>query len=153
MKEKSAFIAIIGRPNVGKSSLMNRVLGQKVAIVSNKPQTTRTKIMGVMTKGAVQTVFIDTPGFHKPKTKLGEKMIKAVATSIDALSTGLTFCNYNVMDAILCVSIIGVVTFVICLFGVYIGKKSQTILTKYADLVGGIILILIGLEIFIMGLI
>ena len=80
-------------------------------------------------------------------------LIQAVATSIDALSTGLTFCNYNVMDAILCVSIIGVVTFVICLFGVYIGKKSQTILTKYADLVGGIILILIGLEIFIMGII
>jgi GTP-binding protein Era len=78
MKEKSAFIAIIGRPNVGKSSLMNRVLGQKVAIVSNKPQTTRTKIMGVMTKGAVQTVFIDTPGFHKPRNELDKNMNKAV---------------------------------------------------------------------------
>ncbi len=78
MKEKSAFIAIIGRPNVGKSSLMNRVLGQKVAIVSNKPQTTRTKIMGVMTKGAVQTVFIDTPGFHRPRNELDKNMNKAV---------------------------------------------------------------------------
>ena len=79
MKEKSAFIAIIGRPNVGKSSLMNRVLGQKVAIVSNKPQTTRTKIMGVYTKGAVQTVFIDTPGFHKPRNVLDKSMNKAVS--------------------------------------------------------------------------
>ncbi len=78
MKEKSAFIAIIGRPNVGKSSLMNRVLGQKVAIVSNKPQTTRTRIMGVLTKGAVQTVFIDTPGFHKPRNELDKNMNKAV---------------------------------------------------------------------------
>ena len=65
MKEKSAFITIIGRPNVGKSSLMNRILGTKVAIVSDKPQTTRTRIMGVHTNGADQLVFIDTPGFHK----------------------------------------------------------------------------------------
>ena len=78
MKEKSAFIAIIGRPNVGKSSLMNKVLGQKVAIVSNKPQTTRTKILGVMTKGAGQTGFIDTPGFHKPRNELDKNMNKAV---------------------------------------------------------------------------
>ena len=78
MKEKSAFIAIIGRPNVGKSSLMNKVLGQKVAIVSNKPQTTRTKIMGVLTEGTVQTVFIDTPGFHKPRNELDKNMNKAV---------------------------------------------------------------------------
>ncbi len=78
MKEKSAFIAIIGRPNVGKSSLMNKVLGQKVAIVSDKPQTTRTKIMGVKTTGAVQTVFVDTPGFHKPRNELDKSMNKAV---------------------------------------------------------------------------
>ena len=78
MKEKSAFITIIGRPNVGKSSLMNKILGQKVAIVSNKPQTTRTKIMGILTKNEVQTVFIDTPGFHKPKNELDRNMNKAV---------------------------------------------------------------------------
>lgn len=78
MKEKSAFITIIGRPNVGKSSLMNKVLGQKVAIVSNKPQTTRTKIMGIYTKNETQTVFIDTPGFHKPRNELDKNMNKAV---------------------------------------------------------------------------
>ena len=78
MKEKSAFITIIGRPNVGKSSLMNRILGQKVAIVSDKPQTTRTKITGILTKGDDQLVFIDTPGFHKPRNKLDQNMNKAV---------------------------------------------------------------------------
>ena len=78
MKEKSAFITIIGRPNVGKSSLMNRILGQKVAIVSDKPQTTRTKIKGILTKGADQLVFIDTPGFHKPRNVLDKNMNKAV---------------------------------------------------------------------------
>ena len=78
MKEKSAFITIIGRPNVGKSSLMNKVLGQKVAIVSNKPQTTRTRIMGIYTKKETQTVFIDTPGFHKPRNELDKNMNKAV---------------------------------------------------------------------------
>ena len=79
---KTAFIAIVGCPNVGKSSILNRMLGQKIAIVSDKPQTTRTKIMGVLTKDDTQLVFTDTPGFHKPKTKLGEKMIKAVGDSI-----------------------------------------------------------------------
>lgn len=78
MGQKSAFITIIGRPNVGKSSLMNKVLGQKVAIVSNKPQTTRTKIMGIYTKDETQTVFIDTPGFHKPRNELDKNMNKAV---------------------------------------------------------------------------
>ena len=78
MEQKSAFIAIIGRPNVGKSSLMNKVLGQKVAIVSNKPQTTRTRIMGIYTKEETQFVFIDTPGFHKPRNELDKNMNKAV---------------------------------------------------------------------------
>ena len=73
--ERSAFIAVVGRPNVGKSSLLNRIIGQKIAIVSNKPQTTRTRIMGVLTKGEDQLVYIDTPGFHKPKNKLGESMM------------------------------------------------------------------------------
>ena len=78
MKEKSAFITIIGRPNVGKSSLMNRILGTKVAIVSDKPQTTRTRIMGVYPRGEDQIVFIDTPGFHKPRNQLDKNMNKAV---------------------------------------------------------------------------
>ena len=89
MKEKSAFIAIVGRPNVGKSSLMNKVLGQKVAIVSNKPQTTRTKIMGVMTKGAVQTVFIDTPGFHRPRNELDKNMNKAVGEGMSDVDAAI----------------------------------------------------------------
>ncbi len=79
---KTAFVAIVGCPNVGKSSLLNRMLGQKVAIVTQKPQTTRTRIMGVLTEGEIQLVFTDTPGYHKPKTKLGEKMIKAVGDGI-----------------------------------------------------------------------
>ena len=89
MKEKSSFIAIIGRPNVGKSSLMNRVLGQKVAIVSNKPQTTRTRIMGVHTIGAVQTVFIDTPGFHKPRNELDKNMNKAVGDGMSDVDAAI----------------------------------------------------------------
>lgn len=79
---KSAFIAIVGCPNVGKSSILNRLLGEKIAIVSPKPQTTRTKILGVLTKNETQLVFIDTPGYHRPKTKLGEKMVKAVSSGL-----------------------------------------------------------------------
>lgn len=79
---KTAFIAIVGKPNVGKSSLLNKMLGAKVAIVSSKPQTTRTKIMGVLTLDETQLVFTDTPGFHKPHNKLGEFMNNAVGDSI-----------------------------------------------------------------------
>lgn len=86
---KTAFVAIVGCPNVGKSSLLNRMLGQKVAIVTQKPQTTRTKIMGVLTKGETQLVFTDTPGYHRPKTKLGEKMIKAVGEGISGIDACL----------------------------------------------------------------
>ncbi len=82
-QQKSAFIAIVGRPNAGKSSLMNALLGQKVVIVSDKPQTTRTRVMGVLTEQSYQYVFIDTPGFHKPRTALGENMIKAVGAGMD----------------------------------------------------------------------
>ncbi len=78
MEQKSVFITMVGRSNVGKSSLVNRLLGEKVAIVSSKPQTTRTRIMGVLTKDETQFVFIDTPGLHKPKNLLGENMMKAV---------------------------------------------------------------------------
>lgn len=81
-KQKSAFVAILGRPNVGKSSLINKIIGQKIAIVSDKPQTTRTRIMGVVTKGDNQLVFVDTPGFHRPHNLLGEQMIKAVGSGM-----------------------------------------------------------------------
>ncbi|MEB3100685.1 GTPase Era [Ferviditalea candida] len=73
---KSGFVAIIGRPNVGKSTLMNQVIGQKIAIMSDKPQTTRNKIHGVYTTESMQIVFLDTPGIHKPKSRLGDYMIK-----------------------------------------------------------------------------
>ena len=80
--DKSAFIAIIGRPNVGKSSILNKLLGQKVAIVSSKPQTTRTRIMGVLTEGKDQLVFFDTPGMHKPKNSLGDYMVRSINESV-----------------------------------------------------------------------
>ena len=86
---KSAFIAILGRPNVGKSSLLNKILGQKVAIVSDKPQTTRTRIMGVLTRGEEQFVFVDTPGFHKPHNALGENMMKAVSNGMSDVDCAL----------------------------------------------------------------
>ena len=76
METKNLFAAIIGRPNVGKSTLLNTLLGEKISIVSSKPQTTRTKITGILTKGETQYVFIDTPGIHKPRTKLGDYMME-----------------------------------------------------------------------------
>ena len=76
-KFRSGFVAIMGRPNVGKSSLMNRFVGEKVAIVSNHPQTTRSKLLGVATGEDWQIVFVDTPGLHTPRTKLGEFMMKS----------------------------------------------------------------------------
>ena len=74
----SGFITIVGRPNVGKSSLMNKMIGEKIAIVSNRPQTTRSRIMGVLTRENHQIVFLDTPGIHDPRTRLGEYMMHAV---------------------------------------------------------------------------
>ena len=76
-KFRSGFVAILGRPNVGKSSIMNRIIGEKVAIVSNHPQTTRSKLLGVATGEDWQIVFVDTPGLHKPRTKLGEFMMQS----------------------------------------------------------------------------
>ncbi|MBQ8000641.1 MAG: GTPase Era [Ruminococcus sp.] len=80
--DRSAFIAIVGRPNVGKSSLLNCMLGEKIAIVTNKPQTTRTRIMGVLTQGEYQLVFTDTPGMHKARTSLGKYMVRSVTESV-----------------------------------------------------------------------
>ena len=80
--KKTAFIAIVGRPNVGKSTLLNAILGEKVAIVSSKPQTTRNRITGIYTKDNEQYVFLDTPGIHSPKNSLGEFMVKTADTSM-----------------------------------------------------------------------
>ena len=87
---KSGFVTIIGRPNVGKSTLLNHLAGQKIAIVSNKPQTTRTAIKGIINRENAQIIFTDTPGIHKPKNKLGEKM----SETIDEASQGVDVVLY-----------------------------------------------------------
>ena len=88
-KFRSGFVAILGRPNVGKSSLMNRFVGEKVAIVSNHPQTTRNKLLGVATGEDWQIVFVDTPGLHKPRTKLGEFMMKSASDAREGVDAVL----------------------------------------------------------------
>ncbi|MDO9462588.1 MAG: GTPase Era, partial [Deltaproteobacteria bacterium] len=79
---KSGYVAIIGAPNVGKSTLLNRFLGQKMAIVSARPQTTRNRILGILTKPEYQIIFLDTPGIHKAKNILGEFMVKAAVDTL-----------------------------------------------------------------------
>ena len=86
---KNAFVTIIGRPNVGKSSLLNALIGEKIAAVSDKPQTTRTKITGVLNRDGTQYVFMDTPGMHRAKNKLSEHMVKTISDSIAEMETAL----------------------------------------------------------------
>ncbi|OCA92519.1 GTPase Era [Pseudobacillus wudalianchiensis] len=90
---KSGFISIIGRPNVGKSTFLNRVIGQKIAIMSDKPQTTRNKVQGVYTKEDAQMIFIDTPGIHKPKHKLGDFMMKVAVNTLKEVDLVLFMVN------------------------------------------------------------
>ncbi|WP_186575753.1 GTPase Era [Aquibacillus kalidii] len=90
---KSGFITIIGRPNVGKSTFMNRVIGQKIAIMSDKPQTTRNKIQGVLTEKDAQMIFIDTPGIHKPKHKLGDFMVKVAENTLNEVDAVMFMIN------------------------------------------------------------
>ena len=80
---RSGFVAIVGKPNVGKSTLLNAYLGQKVAIVSDKPQTTRVRQLGILTRSDAQMIFIDTPGIHKPLHKLGQRMVETAARALD----------------------------------------------------------------------
>lgn len=87
--QKSAYIAIVGRPNVGKSTILNRLVGEKIAIVSKKPQTTRTRIMGVLTAGTDQLVFLDTPGLLKPKNSLGDYMVRSVTSTVEGVDACL----------------------------------------------------------------
>ena len=87
--KKTAFIAIVGRPNVGKSTLLNAILGEKVAIVSKKPQTTRNRITGIHTVGESQFVFLDTPGIHKPRTKLGDFMVKSANETLGGVDNAI----------------------------------------------------------------
>lgn len=90
---KSGFIAIVGRPNVGKSTFMNRAVGQKITIISDKPQTTRNKIQGIVTDKKAQMVFIDTPGIHKPKHRLGDFMVKVAESALNEVDVVMFMVN------------------------------------------------------------
>ncbi|MDP4468384.1 GTPase Era [Staphylococcus hyicus] len=92
---KSGFVTIIGRPNVGKSTFVNRVIGHKIAIMSDKAQTTRNKIQGVMTTNDAQVIFLDTPGIHKPKHKLGDYMMKVAKNTLSEIDAVMFMVNVN----------------------------------------------------------
>lgn len=94
-EHKSGFVSIIGRPNVGKSTFMNRVIGHKIAIMSNKAQTTRNKIQGVMTREDAQIIFLDTPGIHKPKHKLGDYMMRVAKNTLSEIDAIMFMVNVN----------------------------------------------------------
>ncbi|MGJ5711835.1 GTPase Era [Staphylococcus auricularis] len=92
---KSGFVSIIGRPNVGKSTFVNRVIGHKIAIMSDKAQTTRNKIQGVMTQDDAQIIFLDTPGIHKPKHKLGHYMMRVAKNTLSEIDAIMFMVNVN----------------------------------------------------------
>ena len=92
-KFHSGFIAILGRPNVGKSTFLNRIIGQKIAIMSNKAQTTRNKIQGIYTTEDAQIVFIDTPGIHKPQSRLGDFMVESALSTLNEVDAVIFMVN------------------------------------------------------------
>jgi len=106
MSFKSGFVSVIGRPNVGKSTLLNAITGQKIAIMSDKPQTTRNTIRGVITNEQCQLVFIDTPGIHKPKNKLGQYMVNAASETMKEVDLILFLVEANKPAGNLDISII-----------------------------------------------
>ena len=92
-KFHSGFIAILGRPNVGKSTFLNRIIGQKIAIMSDKAQTTRNKIQGIYTTDDAQIVFIDTPGIHKPQSRLGDFMVESALSTLNEVDAVIFMVN------------------------------------------------------------
>ena len=96
LMSKSGFAALIGRPNCGKSTLMNQLLGEKISIVSDKPQTTRDRILGIMTRSTGQVVFVDTPGIHKPGYELNKRMMQTVYDSIDGTDLVLLLIDVSI---------------------------------------------------------
>ena len=92
---KSGFVSIIGRPNVGKSTLLNAFLNQKLSIVSSKPQTTRSNVEGILDSENYQIIFTDTPGYHEPRHKLGEYMIKSISNGLNEVDVIIFVVNYK----------------------------------------------------------
>ncbi|MBE5777693.1 MAG: GTPase Era, partial [Clostridiales bacterium] len=92
-KFTSGFAAIVGRPNVGKSTLLNAMVGEKVAITSNRPQTTRNRVMGVMSNEDSQVIFVDTPGMHTPRTKLGHFMVQSIQDAMEGIDALLVLLD------------------------------------------------------------
>src|SRR5438270_12029247 len=96
---RSGFVAVVGRPNAGKSTLVNRLVGQKIAIVTSKPQTTRNRIQGIVTKPEVQIVFIDTPGLHEADSALGRHMMQEVAAALEGIDVLLLMLDASRSEA------------------------------------------------------
>lgn len=96
MAFKSGFVTIIGRPNVGKSTLMNKIIGEKIAIISDKPQTTRNKIQCVYTQDDYQIIFLDTPGIHRPRHKLGQYMVRIAKDTLREVDVILFVSNFGI---------------------------------------------------------
>ena len=120
---KSGFVSIIGRPNVGKSTFLNQVLGKKIAIMSDKPQTTRNKIQGVITDADSQTIFIDTPGIHKPKHELGKFMTDLAIGTLNEVDAVMFGRNIRPVSFLYCAALT-------CIFSVIVNISMHNKLKK-----------------------